>query len=92
MYEFTQEVYFDGEIYKAGDKIEKPTRRMIELGLVKISPKPETIEKPVKAKKPKKKKVEKIEEIKLDDPAILTEVSDQIEVSVETAEVSDENV
>ena len=94
MYKVNQEFLFNDVLYKENDKIENPTRRMIELGIVsfyheqiKESEDIKTeVNKEAKPKRNKKKKTEKIENIEQTEQTeqILTDISDEVVVEIQT--------
>lgn len=83
MYKANQEFLFNDILYKENDKIENPTRRMIELGIVSFYYEDDVIKQEVneetetKPKRSKKKKTEQTEQI-------LTEISDEVVVEIQT--------
>lgn len=92
MYKTTTEVIFNEKVYKIGEEIENPSKRMIELGLVQfVRDKPvepiKLVGKP-KRSKPSKKKPEPQEQPEqqeqVDEMVILTE--DSADIQVETTE------
>lgn len=100
MYKVNQEFLFNDVLYKENDKIENPTRRMIELGIVSFYheqiEKTEQIEKIEESEdiktelnkeaKPKRNKKKKTEKIENIEQTeqILTEISDEVVVEIQT--------
>lgn len=86
MYKANQEFLFNDILYKENDKIENPTRRMIELGIVSFYYEDDVIKQEVneetetKPKQSKKKKTEQTEQTE----QILTEISDEVVVEIQT--------